>query len=147
MRIVIPPYLFLVCVILMIILRLTIVLVMIIPTPFNYFGILLMILGLAITIQVSRTFERINTEIHTFKTPKRMITSGLFRVSRNPIYLGFVISLIGLWIFLGSLFPLLGCIAFIILCDKWYIPFEEENLEHLFGKDYLIYKTKVRRWI
>ena len=75
------------------------------------------------------------------------MTSGLFAYSRNPIYLGFTIALIGVAIVLGNLFALDGLLAFIFATNFWYIPFEEVAMENQFREDYLAYKKKVRRWL
>lgn len=79
--------------------------------------------------------------------PKKLITSRLFRIGRNPTYLGMIISLIGEAIFLGSLITFIIPIVFAVLINIINIPFEEKNLEKAFGKEYLAYKKKVRRWI
>ncbi len=131
----------------MFLIRYSIVIIEFIPYPYNYLGFVFVILGLKITQTISSKFSKEATEIHTFKTPKKLVTTGWFTISRNPIYLGFTISLIGFWIFLGSVLPIVGCIAFVLITDRWYIPFEEKNLERIFGKDYMNYKTKVRRWL
>ncbi|MDF3029106.1 MAG: Isoprenylcysteine carboxyl methyltransferase family protein [Fluviicola sp.] len=89
-----------------------------------------------------------NTEIHTFKTPQKLVTHGLFKYSRNPIYLGFVIALFGVWILLsGNLFSLFGVMFFFLIANFGYIPYEEKQMETIFGQEYLAYKNKVRRWI
>lgn len=119
----------------------------IIPKPYNYIGIVLILMGLLITINVRRQFNKIDTEIHTFKKPRRLVTSGLFKISRNPIYLGFAISLIGVWILLGTILPIFGCLLFIVITNSWYIPFEERAMTQLFGSAYENYKLDVRRWL
>ena len=74
------------------------------------------------------------------------MTTGLFRYSRNPIYLGFSIALFGVAIVLGNVIAFDGFLAFIIAVNLWYIPFEEAEMEKQFGQDYLAYKNKVGRW-
>lgn len=147
MKKIIPPVLFLMCVAIMIALRFMIVLWIIFRDPFNYFGIIAVVLGIAMTIKVRRQFAKMDTEIHTFKTPIKLITEGMFKTSRNPIYLGFTISLIGIWVVLGSALPLIGCILFFLISHFYYIPTEEKIMEQTFGRDYLKYKSKVRRWL
>ena len=100
-----------------------------------------------ITIHVRKRFDKINTEIHTFKKPRRLVTDGVFKISRNPIYLGFAISLLGVWILLGSLLPIVGCLLFILVANYWYIPFEERAMKETFGAKYENYTSTVRRWI
>lgn len=95
MKKIIPPFLFFICILFMVTIRNLIVIKKIIPNPINYAGITLIIIGILITIIVRKGFEKIDTEIHTFKNPRKLVTKGLFKFSRNPIYLGFTISLIG----------------------------------------------------
>lgn len=119
----------------------------IIPSPLKYVGIILIISGLIMTIVVRKQFEKIDTEIHTFKNPRKLNIDGLFKISRNPIYLGFTISLLGVWILLGTILPLLGCLIFAAITNYYYIPYEEKLMESTFGSKYKEYKSKVRRWI
>ena len=74
------------------------------------------------------------------------MTTGLFHYGRNPIYLGFSMSLFGLAIVLGNFIAFDGFLAFILAVNLWYIPFEEAEMEKQFGQDYLAYKKKVGRW-
>ena len=147
MKKIIPPVLFLICIALMVGIRNVALIQKIIPEPYNYIGIALILIGLIITVNVRRQFDKLDTEIHTFKKPRRLVTNGLFKISRNPIYLGFVISLVGVWILLGTILPILGCLLFILITHYWYIPFEEHTMEKIFGSEYINYKLKVRRWL
>jgi protein-S-isoprenylcysteine O-methyltransferase Ste14 len=147
MQKIIPPFLLIISALVMTLLHFTIPYKIVIPLPFNFFGIVLIISGLTIAKKVSSSFSEIDTEIHTFKKPKQMVTIGLFKYSRNPIYLGFVTVLIGLNLILASLTPLIVVLLFIFITNYWYIPFEEKNMQKQFGQDYEDYKKKVRRWI
>jgi len=86
------------------------------------------------------------TSIQPFETPDVLITSGLFKLSRNPLYLGMAIAFFGLVITLGSLSPFIFPIIFVIIINRVIIPYEENKLEIVFGDKYLDYKTKTRRW-
>ena len=147
MKKVIPPVLFLICIAFMVGIRNVVLIQKIIPEPYNYIGIALILIGLIITVNVRRQLDKVDTEIHTFKKPRRLVTNGLFKISRNPIYLGFTISLVGVWILLGTILPILGCLLFILITNYWYIPFEERTMEKIFGSEYIKYKLKVRRWL
>ena len=142
----IPPYLFLSCIIFMILANQFHPISQVIPSPFNYFGILLILGGFGMTKHIKKVFAMEETIIHTFGKPSRLVTHGLFKISRNPVYLGFTLSLVGVWILLGSSSPIIGVLIFFLAANFWYIPHEEEKLEALFGKEYLAYKAKVRRW-
>jgi len=77
---------------------------------------------------------------------KKLFTHGLFRYSRNPNYLGMVVTLLGVSLILGSLISYIFPIIFFFLL--YFTIFEEEKeLEKKYGKKYLNYKKKVRRWI
>lgn len=139
--------LFLICIVFMIAIKSIVVFKVIIPQPFNYVGIVPVVTGALMMMVVSKVFNQVNTEIHTFRQPKKLVTTGLFKISRNPIYLGFTIMLVGIWVLLGTLLPIIGCLVFIVIADLWYIPYEERTMEQIFGNEYLAYKTKVRRWL
>ncbi|MAH43590.1 hypothetical protein CL614_07795 [archaeon] len=142
-----PPDLFLVLIVFEIILHFIFPIKNLIIPPYNYLGILLFIIGILPNLWIGIYFRKIKTSIDINEKPKKFVTSGLFRLSRNPIYLGMVLALIGLGIFLGSIGPFLIPILFIILTNSFVIPIEERNLEKQFGKKYLKYKSQVRRWI
>jgi len=115
--------------------------------PYRWLGIILFIIGWIPNIWLGILFKRIGTSIPACQIPKKLVTSGFFRISRNPNYLGMVIALFGETIFLGSLVTFIIPVLFFILINKINIPIEEENLEKKFGKKYLDYKKKVRKWL
>ncbi len=117
------------------------------PTSIKWIGLTAFILGVLPVMTTVAKFARLRTQIHTFKKPSSLSTSGWFRFSRNPIYLSQTISLIGLSVFAASPLALLAPLGFFLLCNFQYIPFEEANLEMVFGQEYLDYKKRVRRWL
>lgn len=147
MKKVIPPALFLVCAFLIVGVSILIPEIIFLQPPISYIGIILIIVGLAITVRIRKMFDLIDTEIHTFKKPRQLVQTGFFKISRNPIYLGFTISLVGVWILTGNLIGIIGILIFSLISNFWYIPYEEKIMEKEFGEDYRIYKSKVRRWI
>jgi len=76
-----------------------------------------------------------------------LVSDGLFRWSRNPMYLGFVLLLLGIAILLGTATPFAGPLIFAIVADRWYIGFEERAMRQKFGADYEAYRRRTRRWI
>lgn len=147
MKTIIPPVLFILCIITMIGIKYLTPEQTFLSPPFNYAGIILIVAGLFFTIQVRKSFDKLNTEIHTFKRPRKLVIDGLFNLSRNPIYLGFTIALIGVWLLTGNLLAIIGVLVFFLTTNFWYIPYEEKVMEREFGDQYLAYKSKVRRWI
>ena len=115
--------------------------------PFSLIGIILVIGGILVAFVTNSVLLKERTSIKPFENPCELVTSGLFKFSRNPIYLGMMIALFGVEIILGSLFSFIFPIIFVIIINKTIIPVEEKNLERLFGKKYLDYKKKVGRWI
>jgi protein-S-isoprenylcysteine O-methyltransferase Ste14 len=75
------------------------------------------------------------------------VTTGVFRISRNPIYLGFVLVLLGTVVLLGSLTPWLLAVAVAVFLHAVFVRFEETRLEEVFGEAWAAYKRKVRRWL
>jgi len=117
------------------------------PTLIKWTGLAVFILGVIPVVMTAMKFARLKTQIHTFKTPSSLSTVGWFRFSRNPIYLSQTVSLIGLSVFATSPLGLLAPLGFFLLCNYNYIPFEEANLEKVFGQEYLDFKRRVRRWL
>ncbi|MBX3445615.1 MAG: isoprenylcysteine carboxylmethyltransferase family protein [Parvibaculaceae bacterium] len=110
-------------------------------------GILIALFFLGITIAGSRQFARAKTNINTFMKPDKLVTTGLFRYTRNPMYLGFAGALVGAAIALNCLTGLIVALAFIVVADRWYIRFEERAMSENFGEAYAAYRTQTRRWI
>ena len=118
-----------------------------ISPPLSYFGIIIMVLGVVALASQAYLIHQNNTTIEPFEESIFLVTEGLYRYSRNPIYLGMMLLLIGLWVVLGSLTPLLVIAIFFWLIQEKFIKVEEQMLEDKFGDQYLDYKRKVRRWI
>jgi protein-S-isoprenylcysteine O-methyltransferase Ste14 len=142
-----PPTYFWTSVVLMIGLHFLFPVIKLIGPPFNYVGIVFLILGVWFNMWGSNYFKRVNTAIKPFEESSYLITEGLFRYSRHPMYLGMVLALVGLFILLGDLTPLFVIPIFVWLITKRFILIEERALEGRFGEDYLKYKSRVRRWV
>ena len=93
--------------------------------PASLLGLLPLAAGLVITVQGSNKFEQVGTNIKTFADPDVLVTDGLYRFSRNPMYLGFVLILLGVAMLFGKASPFIAVIAYLLICDRWYIKFEE----------------------
>jgi protein-S-isoprenylcysteine O-methyltransferase Ste14 len=115
--------------------------------PWNLLGIVPVMCGIALNLFASNAFGKLNTTIKPFEISNTLVTDGLFRISRNPMYLGFVLILIGAAAVMGSLTPYLVIPVFAILLQRIFIAVEERMLEKKFGQSWLAYKEKVRRWI
>jgi protein-S-isoprenylcysteine O-methyltransferase Ste14 len=92
-------------------------------------------------------FHLKGTAIIPVKPASRLVTSGIYRWTRNPMYLGMALIYAGVAILFDSLLALLLLIAVVAIIQCYVIPREEAYLERTFGNDYLAYKARVRRWI
>jgi len=142
-----PPTLFWFCILGMVLLAWVWPLATVLPPPFNVVGVIPLCAGLGFAIWGSRKFERVGTTIKTFDQPDHLVEDGLFRISRNPMYLGFFLTLVGVWLVMGALSSLLGVLLFLVVADRWYIPFEEQVLSARFAGAYDAYRSRTRRWI
>jgi protein-S-isoprenylcysteine O-methyltransferase Ste14 len=80
-------------------------------------------------------------------TETRLVTSGIYRFTRNPVYLGFLFMQVGLLLNAGSYWGILLTPLMVPLFNRLVIEPEEKSLAHQFGDEYRGYKSKVRRWI
>lgn len=118
-----------------------------IPKPARWAGALAAAIGLVIAAIGARVFRQVGTNIKTFDAPQKLVTTGLFAHSRNPMYLGFAMCAIGLGVALGAVSPLLIAAVFCVILDRWYIRFEEAVMQDTFGAEYDRYRAHVRRWL
>ncbi len=114
---------------------------------FNYIATFVGLCGFALTVSGALYFKKSGTAIRPFETSTALVKDGPYRFTRNPMYLGMVLILIGTAIYLGSLTPWFVIPVFFLIIQEWFIKHEEPFLENIFGKEYQDYKCKVRRWI
>ena len=87
------------------------------------------------------------TPVRPFDESTLVVTTGMFRITRNPMYLGMVLALLGVGLILGSATAFAPIPAFVAIIHYQFILYEERFMEDLFGQEYLAYKSNVRRWI
>jgi protein-S-isoprenylcysteine O-methyltransferase Ste14 len=119
----------------------------IIPKPWNLLGLLPVALGLASAVTAIWTFRRAGTSPEPFHEASALVTGGIYRLSRNPIYLGFLLALLGVAVLLRSLTPYLVLVGYVILIERNVIRFEERMLAEKFGAQWAEYEKRTRRWI
>jgi protein-S-isoprenylcysteine O-methyltransferase Ste14 len=96
---------------------------------------------------------KVFTAAHTSSNPvsldntSKIIDYGVYGYSRNPMYIGMMVMIIGFMIFLGDVSGLFGCVMFYLVITYLQIIPEERFLETKFGTDYIEYKKRVNRWI
>jgi len=112
------------------------------------FGLLIIAIGMTIVVIGYGTMLRHKTTIlNTSKHTSRVITKGIFALSRNPIYLGWLVILAGLAISNRSWTAMIMPIVMFFLLSRLVIAKEEKDLTHQFGNEYLAYKSEIRRWL
>lgn len=119
----------------------------VIQPPFTYLGIPIVGLALVIGGEAFFGFIKAGTPVIPFERSTVLVTSGSFRFTRNPMYLGMVLILLGVAVLFGTVGPLLPIPLFIWVIQSRFIVGEENFLEELFGEQFLAYKRKVRRWL
>jgi len=119
----------------------------VVPSPWNWLGIIPLVCGVALNLVADQAFRKAETTVKPFKESAALITSGVFKICRNPMYLGFVFILSGIAIVLRSLSPFFIIPTFAYLMDRIFICVEERMLAEKFGLVWSEYERKVRRWI
>lgn len=108
---------------------------------------LLIALGAIIVAGGATIFRRAGTHIETHKPSTTVVTHGLYRVSRNPIYIGLTTLYLGLAFVANTWWALILLIPVILVMRWGVIAREERYLEAKFGAAYVAYKARVRRWL
>ena len=106
-------------------------------------------LGILVFINPVLKFIKSKTTINPiqFEETNRLVTSGIFKYSRNPMYLGMLMIIISTSIFYLNIYSILTPFLFVFWINKFQIKREEIFLTEKFGKEYLSYKNKTRRWL
>jgi protein-S-isoprenylcysteine O-methyltransferase Ste14 len=144
---VLPPTYLLVALILMALLHFLIPVVKFVPVPWNLLGILPLAAGIALNLLADRDFHQAETTVKPFENSSALVTTGVFRISRNPMYLGYMLILLGVGLLLRSLVPLVVIPVFGYLMARVFIRTEERMLQETFGPAWEAYAKRVRRWI
>lgn len=110
---------------------------------------LIALLGAGISMAGVITFKRAQTTVDPRKPAKAsvLVTSGIYRISRNPMYLGILMVLVAWALFLGSALALICAFLFVPYITRYQIRPEERILQGRFGDAFTSYTKRVRRWI
>jgi protein-S-isoprenylcysteine O-methyltransferase Ste14 len=122
------------------------------PMPFGFrlgAALALVAIGQCISISGILLFRRAGTTVNPFKpdATSSLVTNGIYRFTRNPMYIGLLLTLCGWATFLSSLPALLYLAVFVLYMNRFQIEPEERVLSSLFGADYADYQARVRRWL
>jgi protein-S-isoprenylcysteine O-methyltransferase Ste14 len=124
--------------------------------PFNFnsaarlpTAAILSLLGLAVAIAGVISFRRAKTTVNPTRpgSASALAVSGIYGLTRNPMYLGLLLVLLAWGVFLSNALALIWIPAFVVYMNRFQIFPEERALSRLFSHHFLAYKTKVRRWI
>ena len=112
-----------------------------------WFGGPSLALGFGMMIWARSLFHKAGTAVHPFEESKLLVQVGPYRRTRNPMYLGMTLILLGISFFAGSPPVFLTPLAFFLTLGRIFVPYEEKKMEAAFGETYRGYKRRVRRWI
>lgn len=115
--------------------------------PISFEGYGMIVAGIALMVWAQRLFKKKGTVIRPTQDPTALVVEGPFRFTRNPMYLGIVIVFLGIAIAVGTWPMFISPVVFALMMRAVFIPFEENNLERIFGEDYRTYKRQVQRWL
>jgi protein-S-isoprenylcysteine O-methyltransferase Ste14 len=115
--------------------------------PFRLLGLVAVAWGIYLNLAADALLKRHHTTVKPFERSTALVTSGVYRSSRHPMYLGFVLILAGTATLLGSASPWLVVGAFAVVVDRTYVRVEESMLRAQFGEQWSAYAETVRRWI
>lgn len=112
-------------------------------------AVALVLLAGVVGIAGVRAFARARTTVNPLQpqAASRLVTGGIYRRSRNPMYLALLLALLGWGAWLGNAVALLLIPLFVLAMNRLQIRPEERALESLFGEEFRSYASKVRRWI
>lgn len=112
-------------------------------------AVIALILGIGFCLSGVLSFRRAKTTVNPLKpeTASSLVSSGIYRFSRNPMYVGFALFPVAWAIYLASPWSMVGVLGFVSYMNRFQIAPEERAMEALFGETFTRYKSKVRRWL
>ena len=140
-----PPVIIPVSTFIMIVFYFTVPQLNYITFPLNLSGLLISFAGFVIMGKARNLHKKYNTTL-TYEQPTHLITEGVFSKTRNPMYCGMFLLLLGISIVSRNLLSVSLALLFWIISNFIFIPAEERSMSRVFGKDYDAYRMKVRRW-
>jgi protein-S-isoprenylcysteine O-methyltransferase Ste14 len=144
---VLPPAYFIAATVLTVGLHFLIPLAVVIAFPWRLVGLFPIVAGIALNIAADRQFNALGTTVKPLQRSRALATDGVFRWSRNPMYLGMVLIVAGIALLGGSITPWVAVAGLALLLDRVFIVAEEKMLKETFGEDFEQYCGRVRRWL
>lgn len=115
--------------------------------PLSLLGLGIIAAGIGLFVWSIRMFRKVKTTLAPRGHPTSLITIGPYRMSRNPIYLGFLLIAIGTAFVFANVLAFVGPLVFFFFINTLVIPFEEDMLTNVFGATYQTYRKQTRRWL
>jgi protein-S-isoprenylcysteine O-methyltransferase Ste14 len=117
--------------------------------PIIMTAVVIALVGGGITLSGAIAFRLAKTTVDPFKpeSASSLVTFGVYRMTRNPMYVGLLMVLLGWAVFLVNVWSALGPLVFVAYITRFQIQPEERALASLFGEAYASYKSRVRRWL
>lgn len=112
-------------------------------------ALVLALAGASVSVAGVLAFRRARTTVNPTKpaATSALVSGGIYRVTRNPMYLGFLLVLLGWAVFLSNALSFLGALAFVPYMNRFQIGPEEKALSAMFGAEFAAYQARVRRWL
>jgi protein-S-isoprenylcysteine O-methyltransferase Ste14 len=142
-----PPILALLFIIVAFLLGRFVQLPVVVPLVVRYIGFAVLVIGFLCGLSAAIAFRRARTTLDPYHPVSSIVTSGIYGFSRNPIYLSFLLMVVGIPLNAGTYWGIILAPIFILLCNQLIIQHEETYLESKFGETYTGYKSRVRRWL
>jgi len=115
--------------------------------PYKLIGSISITGGFALMIWAWLQFRTSKTAVCPTAETSLIIMNGAYRISRNPMYIGMLLMLTGIALFMGTIEAFFAPATFFIIMDKVFIPFEEKKLLNGFENHYADYLKQTRRWV
>jgi len=112
-------------------------------------SILVLITAVVLFFSAGWSFRRAQTTVNPIhpENTTTLVSSGIYKLSRNPIYVAFLLTLLSVAVGLANIYAVSWCIIFVLYLNFFQIKPEEKALTKLFGDQFLRYQTTVRRWL
>ena len=114
---------------------------------FQVLGGVVIVVGLLLLVMANGLFVRAGTDVIPFRKVSSLVTTGIYRFTRNPMYLGMAAVLLGCALTVGVVPALLVPVVFVVIVEARFIRPEEQMLRELFPQEYPAYCQRVRRWL
>lgn len=118
-----------------------------IPRPWNHLGWLVIVVSMVVQISNLQRFRRVRTGLRPFDPVSQLVVEGAYRWSRNPMYVGLVVTTVGVAMCLGTVSPLFVPPILWLVLDRRFVRREERFLRQELGAVYEEYCGRVRRWL